>query len=78
MIIRCLGGKRNRKPADSPCPEIDRQIVDYIRWRLGIDEAEHGIDPEEYLAFVHDVPVEQHLSADRDTLRKLLSELLGR
>lgn len=66
--------------------EIDRRILDYVRWRLGIDEAaavavrrrlrdryhitlcglmaEHGIDPEEYLAFVHDVPVEAHLSAD--------------
>ncbi len=66
--------------------DIDRRIVDYVRRRLGIDEAaaagvrrrlrdryhitlcglmaEHGIDPEEYLAFVHDVPVEQHLSAD--------------
>jgi putative hydrolase of the HAD superfamily len=36
--------------------------------------AERGVDPEEFMSFVHDVPVEEHLSPDPE-LRGLLEEI---
>ena len=38
---------------------------------------EHGLDPEPFLAFVHDVPVEEHLQVD-PALRSMLEGLPGR
>ena len=38
---------------------------------------EHGVDPEAYLTYVHDVPIEQLLSRD-EALRALLQRLPGR
>lgn len=37
---------------------------------------EHGVDPEPFLAFVHDVPVEEHLRVD-PALRTMLQGLPG-
>ena len=36
---------------------------------------EYGIDPEDYLAYVHDIPLEQYLSPDSRDLREALSHI---
>lgn len=36
---------------------------------------EYGIDPEDYLHFVHDVPLEHYLSQDNQSLRRVLSRI---
>ena len=36
---------------------------------------EHHIDPEDYLAYVHDLPLERYLSPNSDELRRALSRI---
>jgi len=36
---------------------------------------EHGVDPDDYLRFVHDVPLERYLSPDNREFRELLSRI---
>jgi putative hydrolase of the HAD superfamily len=60
-----------------PAPEVDALRRDY--WRLyGVTLQglirHHGVDPEDYLFFVHDVDVASHLAPD-PALREVLASL---
>jgi putative hydrolase of the HAD superfamily len=62
-------------------PEDEARIVQRGLWRkygtsLRGLQVEHGIDPEPFLADVHDVPVEEILAPDPE-LRELLARLRG-
>lgn len=60
-----------------PAPEVDALRRDY--WRLyGVTLQglirHHGVDPEDYLLFVHDVDIASHLAPD-PALREVLASL---
>ncbi len=49
----------------------------YIRYGTSLRGlmVEYGIDPDDYLRFVHDVPLERYLSRDNQPLREALSRI---
>ncbi len=58
-------------------PELRRRYRTEYGVTLGGLLAHHGVDPEEYLSFVHDVPLEAYLAPDPE-LADVLDRLPGR